>query len=613
MGVIDASDWRSCLRSGLELERKGRLAEAERAFALALRCGARAAPPHEEYARFLANAGRVKEALPHLRRCLEMEDRSLNAYLTAGRLLETQERFKEAEAAFLKGLRFGRAAKARKEQLCEAYAALGRLRERMGLLKKAASDFRRAVALRPGSARAHGGLGAVLLKLRRKSAAEESLRRALALEPRLGETRLRLIDVLTETGRPALACRELGRLLSRRDGLGPEQLTDAAVRLVEAGGGKPLLRVLLRHLRREGGERGWSKVFSALLCAGRGADAFAVGEEMLDGFVAKADPFELSRLQWPWFWDARAKRAVAERPFCERRLGELEPAPEPWRSFCRCVLLSALGRREEALALRATVAAAPAERFFWMRLPFVLLFLEGGDYAAAAAECSAVLERRPDLWWARCRLAEALLAQSLPEEALRQLEQAERIAAGNAASRREILTWHGEVLLWLGRCAEALAKLDAAVALGATTFVYGWRGAARLKLGLDTLPDLDRAVALDAKDVEALVWRGEAKRLAGREREAIADLDLAIARYGQGHLWAHLNRALARQALGDEAGMREDFARVPADVVEFLREKTGLEEASSCAAIAALARAGLEGARGIRRMEPYLKPVWMGR
>jgi tetratricopeptide (TPR) repeat protein len=211
-------------------------------------------------------------------------------------------------------------------------------------------------------------------------------------------------------------------------------------------------------------------------------------------------------------------------------------------------------------------------------------------------------------------LAEACLAQGDRAGAQREFDQAERTS--DARAKREVLTWHGEVLLWMGEYRGAVRRFDAAILLGAEVFVYGWRGAARLKLGqaAQAVADLDRAVALDPKDFEALVWRGEANRILGRHDDALRDLDAAI-EGGHDRCWAYFNRALIRGSRGDEAGMAADFAQIPREVIAFVRGRLRLRQSRPLSAVQMrkVLTAGLGLARGIRRDEAYLKSLWMRR
>lgn len=188
-------------------------------------------------------------------------------------------------------------------------------------------------------------------------------------------------------------------------------------------------------------------------------------------------------------------------------------------------------------------------------------------------------------------------------------------AAAGARSRGDVLTWHGEALLWAGRYRQARDKLDEAVSLGYTTYVHGWRGAARLKLGdvPGALAELDVALCLDAKDDEARVWRGEALRAAGRDAEAVADLDFVISR-NRDDLWARCNRGLSRLSLGDKRGLAEDFAALPTYVAAALCAELKLpEKALRHDQMARILEECLQRAKGLRRIEGYLQPLWMKR
>ncbi|MDI7269617.1 MAG: hypothetical protein QME96_16640, partial [Myxococcota bacterium] len=283
-----------------------------------------------------------------------------------------------------------------------------------------------------------------------------------------------------------------------------------------------------------------------------------------------------------------------------------------WFAYYRAILLNYQGRNREALQEFAHIGGLDPVRYSWMLQSFVLVKLATLDFEGAIAVCRDILRHAPSHWWVRCRMAEAYLAKGAPAAGLREFARAERAAAPEI--RREVLTWHGEVLLWLGEYEQALAKLDKAIALGAKTFVYGWRGAARLKLGAHApaIEDLDRAVELDAKDFEARVWRGEAYRLLGRHAEALADLDHVVRR-GEESYWTYFNRALAKDSLGDAAGMDADFDRIPREVTSFIARRLGLrgDAALGRARKRKILTAGLEMAKGVRRWEGYVQSIWM--
>ena len=70
------------------------------------------------------------------------------------------------------------------------------------------------------------------------------------------------------------------------------------------------------------------------------------------------------------------------------------------------------------------------------------------------------------------------------------------------------------------------------------------------------LPDLDRAIQLDAS-VDALFQRGQAYSALGQHTKAIEDYDQAILARREAP-YVYLARSMARRALGDEEGYRQD-------------------------------------------------------
>jgi len=112
----------------------------------------------------------------------------------------------------------------------------------------------------------------------------------------------------------------------------------------------------------------------------------------------------------------------------------------------------------------------------------------------------------------------------------------------------------GELLLWLGRTAEARAALERAIAITThTRWAY---------VGLATLAHLEHepaaALALSDQGVRTMgttgpavyMARGEALLRLGRLDEALVDLEMAVA-LSPGRLAAHIALALVRQARGE--------------------------------------------------------------
>lgn len=565
-----APPWEVLLWTGRIDEKAGRLARAEQAFRRARALDPSAPLPLVELSRFLENAGRIEEA---------------QAVVRDGAA---------AAARDLPGLVAGLVPHGRRGSLDDRFRVPFEFR-----------PFRRAFL-----AEIHDRVG----DLARMAAA---MRAALAVDPGNGSVRTLLADVLLAQGRPAAAERAAAEAFAEDSTGADTSRIELALTLLDRGryGGR-LERALLACARNSRPSDmilvEWPQVFSALMCARRYRAAFRLGEVMLDRLGRFDAP---QPLMWPWW--RKIGRAVNEQRFLAAELGRIRSAARGgghahWFAYYRAVLLGLLSRPADAAAEYGRIERLDPVRYSWMRQAFVVVSLELLDLRGAVAICRSILEHCPDHWWVRCRMAEAHLAQGARTAGLREFARAE--ATADASARREVLTWRGEVLLWLGDYRAALAKLDEAIALGAKTFTYGWRGAARLKLGdlKGAVEDLDRAVALDAKDMEALVWRGEALRLLGRHVEALRDLDAFVADC-PGCCWGRFNRGLVRSALGDEEGMADDYAQVPSRVTSFIRRRLGLpEDRTPCRAeMRKVMAAGLEMGRGIRRWEGYVNMIWM--
>ncbi|MDP3542338.1 MAG: hypothetical protein Q8T11_07725 [Elusimicrobiota bacterium] len=485
----------------------------------------------------------------------------------------------------------GALARARGGEAWEAELWRGRIAEKEGRLDEAERAYREAA--------------------RADVKAAPELDRLLEEEKYAAHREARLAEALrTKAGRERIEAEV-------REGLAsapvPGAPLEALIRLIEARRFSPALeRALLGAVARAGdgdklaGE--WPQLFSALMCAGRYVPAFRLGEAVLDRFGRFESP---GQLMWPWW--RRIRRAVAEEAFLRRELARVRAAAAAgalphWFSYYRAILLSNLARNKAAMAEYAKLKALDADRYSWMWQSFVLVKLGVLDFPGAVAISRDILSRAPSHWWVRCRMAEAIMAGGDAAGGLREFEEAERTCGPGALG--EVLTWHGEVLLWLGEYDRALGKLDAAVAEGAKTFVFGWRGAVHLKRGdhARALADLDAAVARDPKDFEARGWRAEAHRLAGRHGEASADLEHLVVR-GPKNFWTHINRALLRDAAGDVKGMAEDFAQAPPELLALARARLGAPRAEMRRALTSW----LDWAKGVRRWEKYVQPIWMER
>ena len=230
-------------------------------------------------------------------------------------------------------------------------------------------------------------------------------------------------------------------------------------------------------------------------------------------------------------------------------------------------------------------------------------------YGEAEKEFRAAVRFRPRFWLAGCHLAETLVCLGRPGGSAAIFE---RLARALPEVRAELLAWHGETLLWMGRWREALVKLSDAVEAGSWLAVC-WRGAANVIGGrhAQALRDLDRATMPGSRDGEAYIWRGELLRRMGRRSEAMADLDRAVALGDP--VWSRWNRALLHAQKGDMASMRADFAALSPGLIAAVERRLGSSGSSSRsdAERVRLLEGGLSLAFGVRRSDPYLQRIWM--
>ncbi|MDD5627790.1 MAG: tetratricopeptide repeat protein [Elusimicrobia bacterium] len=520
-------------------------------------------------ARLAERRGRFAEAERLYSRAAAAAPADRDIHMDFARFLEARGRFREAAARAARALRLG-------GPRAELLMSLGRLSEKQGRLRKAEDCYRRSAQAAPELDQPAWEAARILERLGRRRDAARWYRRlgrpggALA-----GRARLALAWLSWDEGRVSEAEKGFQRAAAAAEGALPD----------------------------------WPRIFSALLCARRYRSAFRLGEEMLRRSV------ELSNsncFQWPW-WYARAAMGRAEQErFAAEELRRLSRAAKAggfahWFAYCRGPLLS--GRREFDAAY-ARIRRLPA-RYSCLHHPFVLRLLNWSDYGGVIAACRRVSRLIPGYWGFRCREAEACLMKGETARGLRLFESLQESVA--ASAKPAVMTWHGEARLWLGDYRKAAALLDEALSLGAPEWALGWRGAARLKLGdaRGALADLDRALQLRGEDDEARVWRAEALRRKGRDSEALRDLDLVL-RHDPGNVWARIDRALVRLSLGDERGLAEDLDAVPARVRAVIEKRLGsAAPVPGAARLAAVLEAILEGAKGVRRPESYLEPLWL--
>jgi Tfp pilus assembly protein PilF len=199
-------------RMAAVLLREGRAIEAERAFREALPDDPKNPDVHDGLGASLMMQGRMKDALPHLNRAVELApdkpsyriNRGL-ALLEVGRYEEAEEDFRMADSSPLAedrqaaSINRGRlrqrqgdyagaeaefsAALARDSKSFASWMGRGAARQARGQLEPAAEDYLEAVRLQPKNAEANLRLGLILVEMRREPLGRRYLERALELDP----------------------------------------------------------------------------------------------------------------------------------------------------------------------------------------------------------------------------------------------------------------------------------------------------------------------------------------------------------------------------------------------------------------------------------------------
>lgn len=323
--------------------------------------------------------------------------------------------------------------------------------------------------------------------------------------------------------------------------------------------------------------------FQTLIQLGRFEEAFRLGERLL----AKAGAAEVQAFSHPWLlgqWES-----VRDEQLADLRAMR---GPAPWTHYYRGLL----EKGDAALHELAVAVKTAAPRHQWMLFKAGWAHLYLGRFAEAESLLRAALRARPADPRTRGFLAETLLCRGRGEDAVREMTRALAEAApGEAGATR---AWRGELLLWLGRYAEALRDLEPCRAEG-PAWGLCWLGAAELLLGRprDAERTLDKLLADYPLDREARVWRAEARLALGRPLEALKDLEQA-----QG-LWAHIDRALAWRALEDDERALSCYQEAAAEL-ELPRARDAAEAERRLLALR-------RRAKGFRR-DNYGQAPWMG-
>jgi Flp pilus assembly protein TadD len=131
---------------------------------------------HNNLGAALQGQKKLKEAISHCRRALELQPDYAEAYNNLGTALHEEEKLEEAVACFGRAL-------ALKPDHAEFHNNLGNSLRSQGKLDDAITSYRRAVELQPGNAVAHTNLGNILKDVGQLEESAACCRRALELEP----------------------------------------------------------------------------------------------------------------------------------------------------------------------------------------------------------------------------------------------------------------------------------------------------------------------------------------------------------------------------------------------------------------------------------------------
>lgn len=178
------------------LLRQGRSEQALPPLRRALDLSPHDAGLHSNLGLALLGLGRTDEAMMSFTRALEISPAAVSAHNHLGNALESVGRLEEAVAHYQASLEASPDQPHTLYNLANALYALGRPEE-------AVVRYRAALALSPEYAYALANCGVALASLGRSVEAEDCARRALRLAPELGEARILLINCLLLRGNPA--------------------------------------------------------------------------------------------------------------------------------------------------------------------------------------------------------------------------------------------------------------------------------------------------------------------------------------------------------------------------------------------------------------------------
>jgi predicted O-linked N-acetylglucosamine transferase (SPINDLY family) len=153
--------------------------------------------------------GRLRDALPPLRRAVQLDPRLAEAQFNLGFALEGLGRLDEALDAYRRTVAVA-------PQLAEAHNNLGNVLQKLKRHDEAVSAYQKALALRPEVAQYHMNRGDALRDLQRLEDADAAYRTAIRLKPDLVEVNLNLAHVLQLQGRYEASVEHFQRAIDLR-------------------------------------------------------------------------------------------------------------------------------------------------------------------------------------------------------------------------------------------------------------------------------------------------------------------------------------------------------------------------------------------------------------
>lgn len=198
---------------GQALKAAGRLEEAERAYAEAMRRNGMSVPARIGMGELRIAQGRAEEAVAEFERLLKLQPAMIAAHMGLGNALAFMGRNQEALERYEAALAF-------RPRLPEAEFAAGFALARLGRAQEAEKRYRRALVDRPDFAAAWINLGSLLREQGQDVFAEAALKRAVKLRPDLVSGWVNLAILERERNMPQAAEEYLRRALA----LNPDQI-----------------------------------------------------------------------------------------------------------------------------------------------------------------------------------------------------------------------------------------------------------------------------------------------------------------------------------------------------------------------------------------------------